>query len=284
VAQALGRVSDIPEGKVAPFHVEGTPIAVANVEGRLFAFDDLCTHKGCSLTTGQLDSTSIKCPCHGSVFRVTDGSVINGPATRPLGTYEVQLADGEISIPVTGKLPADESSAARAPAAATPVPALPSASPALAAPGRSGPAASTQVHNALASVPLFADLDDTSIDTLESFAFRKQFAVGEVIVEEGRTGNGLYVVLSGSVEVIKGLGGTRPQRVAVLGPGEPFGEMALLGDWKRSASVRAIDDVECVGMDRWAFLAHLKTEPNLAIRMLQMLAERLCDTNARLAE
>ncbi len=103
-------------------------------------------------------------------------------------------------------------------------------------------------------------------------------------MEEGRTGNGLYVVLSGSVEVIRGLGGSRPQRLAVLGPGEPFGEMALLGDWKRSASVRAIDDVECMGMDRWAFLAHLKTEPNLAIRMLQMLAERLAETDARLIE
>jgi CRP-like cAMP-binding protein len=56
--------------------------------------------------------------------------------------------------------------------------------------------------------------------------------------------------------------------------------MALLGDWKRSASVRAIDDVECIGMDRWAFLSHLKTEPGLAIRMVQMLAERLAKADA----
>jgi CRP-like cAMP-binding protein len=139
-------------------------------------------------------------------------------------------------------------------------------------------------RSALASVPLFSSLEPESIESLEAFTFRKRFEPGEIIVEEGRTGNGLYVVLSGEVEVIKGLEGTRPQALAVLGPGEPFGEMALLADWKRSASVRAIDEVECLGMDRWAFLVHLNREPQLAIKMLQMLAQRLAETNERLAE
>jgi nitrite reductase/ring-hydroxylating ferredoxin subunit len=284
MAQAVGKVSDVPAGGVALFQVEGRPIAVANVDGRLFAFDDLCTHRGCSLTPGRLDGTSIICPCHASVFQVTDGSVTAGPATRPLRTYEVQVVDGEISILMGDEPPAEGRSAPPASASST---ASPTAAPRLqvsTSGGDAGPADHKRIHAALASVPLFADLDAASISRLEAFTFRRQFAAGEVIVEEGRTGNGLYVVLSGSVEVIRGLAGARPQRVAVLGPGEPFGEMALLGDWKRSASVRATDDVECMGMDRWAFLAHLKTEPNLAIRMLQMLAERLAETNARLVE
>jgi CRP-like cAMP-binding protein len=133
-------------------------------------------------------------------------------------------------------------------------------------------------------VPLFAGLDKASLESLEAFTFRKKFAPGAVIVEEGRTGNGLYIVLSGRVEVVKGLGGPNPQVAAVLGAAEPFGEMALLGDWKRSASVRALEEVECLGMDRWAFLAHLNREPQLAVKMLQMLAERLAQTNERLAE
>jgi CRP-like cAMP-binding protein len=136
----------------------------------------------------------------------------------------------------------------------------------------------------LAAVPLFAGLDQASLESLEAFTFRKKFAPGEVIVEEGRTGNGLYIVLSGRVEVVKGLTGPNPQVAAVLGSSEPFGEMALLGDWKRSASVRALEEVECLGMDRWAFLAHLNREPQLAVKMLQMLAERLAQTNERLAE
>src|SRR3989304_232450 len=72
-----------------------------------------------------------------------------------------------------------------------------------------------------------------------------------------------------------------PARVA---PGEPFGEMALLGDWKRSASVRVVDEAECLGIDRWAFLAHLSKDPRLALQLLPLLAPRPAETNARLAE
>lgn len=268
MAPRVGKMTDVPSGSVVSFQVEGKQVAVANVDGRLFAFDDACTHRGCSLATGSLKGTSVTCPCHGSVFQVTDGSVINGPATRPLRTYEVQIVEGELSI----SLEAESVAADGGPAAATAPPSAPGA--------QRQPADHKRIQAALASVPLFADLDEASIEGLEAFTFRKQFAAGELIVEEGRTGNGLYVVLSGSVEVVRGFSDSRPQRVAVLGPGEPFGEMALLGDWKRSASVRAIDDVECMGMDRWAFLSHLKTEPGLAIRMVQMLAERLAKADA----
>ena len=97
-SRQLGKVADVPAGSVVAFQVEGKKVAVANVDGRLFAFDDACTHRGCSLATGSLTGTSVTCPCHGSVFQVTDGSVINGPATRPLLTYDVEVVGGEISI------------------------------------------------------------------------------------------------------------------------------------------------------------------------------------------
>jgi CRP-like cAMP-binding protein len=59
--------------------------------------------------------------------------------------------------------------------------------------------------------------------------------------------------------------------------------MALLGDWPRIASVRAAEDCECLGMDRWIFLAYLNRQPSLAIKMLQVLARRLADADARLS-
>jgi CRP-like cAMP-binding protein len=136
----------------------------------------------------------------------------------------------------------------------------------------------------LARVPLFSGLDANSLDGLEAFAFRRTFKPNELIVEEGRTGNGLYVVLSGLVEVVKGLEGGQPQTLAVLGPGEPFGEMALLGEWKRSASVRAAEETECLGIDRWVFLAYLEREPQVAVKLLQLLAQRLAETNEKLLE
>lgn len=275
---------EVAPGNVSAFQIEGRAVAVANVDGELYAFDDLCTHRGCSLATGTLAATSITCPCHFSVFDVRDGSVVKGPAREALRSYGVRREDGALLITLEQEA-ADEAATPRPTPAdvSTPEPAPQAETES----GQEGAPAATgqgQARSVLASVPLFADLDAATIERLEAFTFRKRFRDGELIVEEGRTGNGLYVVLSGNVEVAKGLGGPHPQRVALLGPGEPFGEMALLGDWKRSASVRAVGEVECLGMDRWAFLAHLRNEPNLAIRMLQMLAQRLADTNRMLAE
>lgn len=134
----------------------------------------------------------------------------------------------------------------------------------------------------LKRVPLFAGLDDAAIEVLASFAFQKTFQPGEAIVEEGHTGNGLYVILSGRVEVVKSEGSDHAQLLATLGPGEPFGELALLGEWKRTATVRAVDETACLGMDRWVFLAHLERQPAIAMKMLQFLAQRLVETDARL--
>ena len=133
-------------------------------------------------------------------------------------------------------------------------------------------------------VPLFAGLEARAIEALAGFTFRKTFETGELIVEEGRTGNGLFIIVSGSADVVKGLGAGKPRSVAKLGAGEPIGEMALLGEWPRTASVRASEPTECLGMDRWIFLEHLDREPKLALRMLQILALRLAETAERLAE
>jgi CRP-like cAMP-binding protein len=138
--------------------------------------------------------------------------------------------------------------------------------------------------DALRNVPLFAGLDEKALEALAGFTFRKTFEAGELIVEEGRTGNGLFIIVSGSAEVVKGLQTVQPRTVAKLGAGDPIGEMALLGEWPRSASVRVLEATECVGIDRWIFLDHLDKEPKLALRMLQILALRLAETNERLAE
>ena len=92
------------------------------------------------------------------------------------------------------------------------------------------------------------------------------------------------MIVSGKVDVIKGLGTENQQDVTTLGEGEVFGEMALLGEWPRTATVRAAGDVECLGIDRWVFLAQLERQPQVGIRMLHILAQRLRDCDARLAQ
>ena len=131
---------------------------------------------------------------------------------------------------------------------------------------------------------IFSGLEQSQLDAISNFTFQKKFSPGELIVEEGHTGNGMYVVLSGEVEVVKGTKAANQQVLAKLGKGEVFGEMALLGEWPRTASVRALEDVECLGIDRWVFLAQLERQPQLAINLLLILAKRLRDTDAQLAE
>ncbi len=138
--------------------------------------------------------------------------------------------------------------------------------------------------DALGRVWLFSGLDPGQLDAISTFTFQKTFSPGELVVEEGRTGNGLYVIISGKLEVVKGLGTDRQQVLAELGPSEVFGEMALLGEWPRTATIRALDEVECIGIDRWVFLAQLERQPQVAVRMLHVLAQRLRDADARLVE
>ena len=98
----LGPGDAIPNDFVVPHYLDDLKrrISIARVDGRLYAFDDLCTcaEKPCPLSGGLLTGTTLMCQCHGSRFDITNGAVINGPATEPLNTYEVQEVDGDIQI------------------------------------------------------------------------------------------------------------------------------------------------------------------------------------------
>lgn len=92
--ERIGKTKDVAAGTMRVFDVAATKISVANADGHLHAFDDTCTHAGCSLARGTLEGTTVTCPCHGSQFNVTSGAVLRGPARRPVRTRALQL-DGE---------------------------------------------------------------------------------------------------------------------------------------------------------------------------------------------
>ena len=94
----VGRAEDLEEGGMRAFEVQGTTIAVANVKGTFHAFDDTCTHRQCSLAEGDLEETTVTCPCHGSEFDVTSGEVLEGPAREPVETYEVRVEGSNLEI------------------------------------------------------------------------------------------------------------------------------------------------------------------------------------------
>ena len=94
----VGSVEAVPSGEMRVFEVAGSRVNVTNAAGRLFAFDDTCTHMGCSLANGQLDGTVVTCACHGSQFDVTSGAVLRGPAQRPVRSVPVSVEDGQIVV------------------------------------------------------------------------------------------------------------------------------------------------------------------------------------------
>jgi nitrite reductase/ring-hydroxylating ferredoxin subunit len=101
---AIGPEDTFPNGFVIPFYMNDRKrrIAIARVDGRLYAFDDLCTcaDEACPLSGGLLTGTTIMCECHGSRFDITTGAVINGhgPATNALDVHEVHEIEGSIRI------------------------------------------------------------------------------------------------------------------------------------------------------------------------------------------
>lgn len=93
--------NQIPVGEVKAIDVRGTRIAVANVGGTYYAFDDACTHEECSLSEeGELAGTTLTCTCHGSEFDVRTGNVLAPPATVPVKVYRTRVEGDALQIEV----------------------------------------------------------------------------------------------------------------------------------------------------------------------------------------
>jgi nitrite reductase/ring-hydroxylating ferredoxin subunit len=88
------KTADVPMNGMVVVDVKGARIAVANVQGAYYAFDDECTHEQCSLAEGDLDGTTLTCMCHGAQFDVRNGAVLAPPALVPVRTYRTRV-DGD---------------------------------------------------------------------------------------------------------------------------------------------------------------------------------------------
>jgi CRP-like cAMP-binding protein len=102
----------------------------------------------------------------------------------------------------------------------------------------------------------------------------KVYQSGEIIVRQGEVGDCMFFVQSGKVEVIKESEG-REIRLAELGPGEFFGEMALFEKDVRSATVRPLGEVRVLTVDRKMFLRKIHDDPSLAFRVMQKMSRRI---------
>jgi CRP/FNR family transcriptional regulator, cyclic AMP receptor protein len=122
----------------------------------------------------------------------------------------------------------------------------------------------------LSRVPLFAGISDESMARLAEVSGEQQFAAGAYIVRQGQIGTGLYVIMSGRARVIRGT-----DELADLGEGEFFGELAVIDQRPRMASVQAETDVTCLALASWDLLDLLENDPKLSLNLIKGLAERV---------
>lgn len=126
----------------------------------------------------------------------------------------------------------------------------------------------------LKRVQLFEDLDQRSLESIANSAVEQSYQPGQEIVRQGDTGVGAFIIRSGRVEVVQERGGSS-ERLGELKAGDVFGEMALLDEFPRSATVRAIEPTTCLGIQRWHFKGILESHPQLALALLPVLTRRL---------
>ncbi len=135
--------------------------------------------------------------------------------------------------------------------------------------------AQVTIEDTLASVPLFSRLSRRDLKHLAAGVIMRDYKKGETIVQEGDNAVAFYIIKAGQVDIIQGRGGKKQKLLATLGPGDFFGEMALLDPYPRSASAVTTEDTQCLVLSRWDFIAELRTNPHVAVQMLPVLSRRL---------
>jgi CRP-like cAMP-binding protein len=122
---------------------------------------------------------------------------------------------------------------------------------------------------AVRDVPLFRDLEEKDLEVLARQMHERRFPEGSEVTTEGATGAGFFVIAEGNADVsIAG------EHRATLGPGDYFGEIALIDDGVRSASIMAATDLLCYGLTPWEFRPFVEEHPQVAWALLQTLARR----------
>jgi CRP-like cAMP-binding protein len=133
----------------------------------------------------------------------------------------------------------------------------------------------TSPAEALRKVPMFSELEDDDLERLGRQMKERRFSEGSAVTSEGAGGAGFFVIVDGNATVSVG-----DEVVGQLGPGDHFGEIALIDEGTRSASIVAATDLTCYGLTVWEFRPFVEEHPQVAWAMLQTFARRLRDAQA----
>jgi nitrite reductase/ring-hydroxylating ferredoxin subunit len=99
-------VEDLSDRKAHRAELDGQPVLLLSADGHIFAIGNQCTHQAASLDKGVVRSAgsqaTVTCPAHGSMFRLEDGRVVRGPASKPVPAYDTRVEAGRIQIRLQG--------------------------------------------------------------------------------------------------------------------------------------------------------------------------------------
>ena len=136
----------------------------------------------------------------------------------------------------------------------------------------------------LRSAPLFRELDDEAASALRATMVEVRLGRGDVLFREGDTGDRVYVVIDGKVKLGRTSSDGRENLLAILGPGQMFGELSLFDPGPRSATVTAVTDTELLSLANEDMLTWLTGRPEVARGLLLQLGQRLRRSNDTLAD
>jgi CRP-like cAMP-binding protein len=126
----------------------------------------------------------------------------------------------------------------------------------------------------LQNVPLFHGLNNRHLEHLAKRMVDRHYAAGQPIVTQGHGGEGFFVIVSGKAEAFRERSDGEKVTVNTFGPTDFFGELALLDDGLRTASVIASESTQCLALTRWDFLTVLREDAEMSVIILQELAKR----------
>jgi len=126
----------------------------------------------------------------------------------------------------------------------------------------------------LQKVPLFQGLKKRQLELLAKRFVEREYATGQEIVTQGQGGEGFFIIISGKAEALRQRSDGTRVVVNTFGPTDFFGELALLDDGLRTATVTAAEQTRCLVLTRWDFLGELQQDVDMSIAILQELAKR----------
>lgn len=112
----------------------------------------------------------------------------------------------------------------------------------------------------------------------------KTYKAGEIVIRQGELGDCLFVIQEGQLEVVKEYKGRPEVRVAILGNGDIFGEMAIFEQQVRSATLRALGEARVLTVDKKTFLRRVQEDPTLAFNLVRMMSQRIRSMSAKAGE